>query len=435
MHPTRAPDVRLRVAVIGDPHLAEAEFPWLLPCWDAVVDRIAEARPDLVILTGDLFGGRDANHLMTIAERDQLTPRLRRLSDVAPLVIVKGNHDHPREFRWLASLSGRHRIRAFDEPGIHDVGTATIYALPYPDKGALLGGQTFASIDDEREAMIEALAARLRGLAEYVPTWRRENPGRPLIVVSHGTPSGTTGDGTELYRPGGDVTMDPQIMKAVGADLWVNGHIHSPAQLWPRGFDVGSFYPGGFGEGGGERFWWLFDLVDNADERYPHDDSLYTYDLAGARALAAYRFPTGAPRRFTHRFGWDGTTLHGTNATHEAAGSHVRIVVTADEAHEASIPWDRIEAAARSAGALSVTRTPNVHRALREVRAPALARATTDLDRLVAYVETTGATVDEAQRLRLREAIDDPARDWVAELMKNHETLAGRVAFAAGREG
>lgn len=440
--PRRAGDVRLRVAAIGDPHLAESEFPWLLPVWDAVVDRIEEARPDIIVLTGDLFGGRDANHLMTIGERHELPGRLRRLSNIAPVIIVKGNHDHPREFRWLESLSGRHRIRAFDEPGLHTVGGATIYALPYPDKGALLGGETFASIDAEREAMIEALAARLRSLADYVPTWRRENPGRPFIVVSHGTPSGTTGDGTELYRPGGDITMEPALMESVGADLWLNGHIHTPFQLWGRGFDLGSFYPGGFGEGGGDRFWWLFDL-GMTSQALPSEPVRFAL-LQGLSSSGgytapgvAYRFPTGAPRRVTVSVAWDGAEAKAgfSNPPKNIDGVHVRIVVEADERDEATIPWDRLEADAQECGALSVTRAPKIHRVPREVRAPALAKAANDLDRLAAWVETTGATVDEVQRLRLREAIDDPGRDRVARLMENHKTLAGRIAFAAGREG
>ena len=65
---------------------------------DEIVSIAEEARPDLVVHTGDLFDG----HRPAMAEFGDAITSLRRLADVAPVVLLAGNHDSAGVFEVLA---------------------------------------------------------------------------------------------------------------------------------------------------------------------------------------------------------------------------------------------------------------------------------------------------------------------------------------------
>jgi exonuclease SbcD len=57
------------------------------------IDRVVQIKPDITIIAGDLFHNvRPSNAILTLAFRE-----LRRLSLVAPVVIVSGNHETPKK--------------------------------------------------------------------------------------------------------------------------------------------------------------------------------------------------------------------------------------------------------------------------------------------------------------------------------------------------
>ena len=108
---------------------------------DEVIDEIcgiaADFAPDLILHTGDLFDGTRPGH-------DDLLRGLRairRLADVAPVVVLAGNHDAPSCFELLAEAVGapppakgwdpqavcRDRIRFLPRPATADRGAVATY--------------------------------------------------------------------------------------------------------------------------------------------------------------------------------------------------------------------------------------------------------------------------------------------------------------------
>ena len=101
---------------------------------DEIVSIAEEARPDLVVHTGDLFDG----HRPAMAEFGDAITSLRRLADVAPVVLLAGNHDSAGVFEVLA-LALEDFTSADVEAGRHDPTEECRYrirVLPKPNTAA-----------------------------------------------------------------------------------------------------------------------------------------------------------------------------------------------------------------------------------------------------------------------------------------------------------
>ena len=82
-----------------------------------LLDLAESARPDLILHTGDLFDASRPPH-----EALELGVRaLRRLSAIAPTLVLSGNHDSPALLRVIDDLAGAaepRRLRLVTEPGV-----------------------------------------------------------------------------------------------------------------------------------------------------------------------------------------------------------------------------------------------------------------------------------------------------------------------------
>ena len=97
----------MRIAHLSDPHLGIRQYHRqtanginqreadIAGAFKGVIDDVISARPDLVIIAGDLFHSvRPTNAAIVFAFRQ--LQRLREALPAAPVVIVAGNHDTPR---------------------------------------------------------------------------------------------------------------------------------------------------------------------------------------------------------------------------------------------------------------------------------------------------------------------------------------------------
>src|SRR5881394_3031127 len=89
------------------------------------MDGVIEARPDAVVVAGDLFHSvRPTNAAIVFAFRQ--FQRLREALPQAPVVLIAGNHDTPR------SVETGSILRLFQELGV-DVATDEPRRLLYPE--------------------------------------------------------------------------------------------------------------------------------------------------------------------------------------------------------------------------------------------------------------------------------------------------------------
>jgi DNA repair exonuclease SbcCD nuclease subunit len=126
----------VKLAHIADPHLGIRQYHRQTPsginqreadiahAFRAAVDGVIEARPDAVVVAGDLFHSvRPTNAAIVFAFRQ--FQRLREALPAAPVVLIAGNHDTPRSTETGSIL------RLFEELGI-DVASEEPRRFVYP---------------------------------------------------------------------------------------------------------------------------------------------------------------------------------------------------------------------------------------------------------------------------------------------------------------
>jgi DNA repair protein SbcD/Mre11 len=216
----------VKLAHIADPHLGVRQYHRqtaagtnqreadVANAFRAAVDGVIEARPDAVLIAGDLFHSvRPTNAAIVFAF--QQFQRLREALPAAPIVLIAGNHDTPRS-KETGSI-----LRLFTELGL-DV-----------------------AVDEARRFVYPALELSVLAvphnalLGEARPSLRPEGGARRQVLLVHGEVEGIVpGDRAALEYGGA-----PLSPGELGLDLWsyvALGHYHVRHRVAPRAWYAGA---------------------------------------------------------------------------------------------------------------------------------------------------------------------------------------------------
>lgn len=183
-----------------------------------VVRRIDAAKPDAVVIVGDLIDG-------DVARVEPLVPELRTLRAPLGVWAVTGNHD------YYAGADAS--VRLFEEAGFRVLRDGWAEVAP---------GLVFAGVDD--------LTARHGGGATSGTAVERALAGIPAgtatVLLSH-TPVEIEAAARRLGTAPGDLpapgaTAPEGAPPRPGTGLMLSGHTHA-GQIWPFNFLVGLRYP------------------------------------------------------------------------------------------------------------------------------------------------------------------------------------------------
>jgi exonuclease SbcD len=198
----------------------------LLDAQRAVVDHhVAGARAaevDAVLVAGDVFD----RALPPVEAVRVAGDALRRLAEVAPVVVVSGNHDSAGRLGFAAELIAAGGVHLRTDPTtsgdpvvLHDDdGPVAIYGIPYLDPDIARGP---LGVDERsHEAVVGAAMDRVR--ADLAG-----RDGARAVVVAHAFVQG--GEPSESERDisvGGAETVPASLF--AGADYVALGHLHRP---------------------------------------------------------------------------------------------------------------------------------------------------------------------------------------------------------------
>jgi exonuclease SbcD len=245
-------------------HARDAEF-------DAVLDEIGQiardAQPDLIVHSGDLFDV----YSPAVADLRRAVGALRELSAVAPVLVVRGNHDSPNLLRFLDGMQNGFGLRpaelrriafadtarapedggVLEYPAAGGEQTIRIAALPFVHQNRFAEG--FAAPATATRDYAQQLRVMQSRLADGLEAGSR--PDRDVLVfaahmfVEGAQPSYSERrvDLDEAYASGSDAL--PKV--AYGA----LGHIHKPQPVAGTGNRFPAHYAGSplqldFGEAG-----------------------------------------------------------------------------------------------------------------------------------------------------------------------------------------
>lgn len=226
-------------------HPRDAEF-------DAVLAEIAavakDAEPDLIVHSGDLFDV----YLPAVADLGRAVNALRELAQVAPVLVVRGNHDSPNLLRFLDSMengfgprpAGARRIafadtaRPPEDGGVMEYParggeqTIRVAALPFVHQNRFAEG--FASPETATHDYAQQLKLIQDRLAEGLAEGARDDRD-VLVFAAHMFVEGAQPSHSERRIDIADSYASPaQSMPKVAYGAL--GHIHKPQDVTRAGF-------------------------------------------------------------------------------------------------------------------------------------------------------------------------------------------------------
>jgi DNA repair protein SbcD/Mre11 len=255
----------VKLAHIADPHLGIRQYHRQTPAginqreadiaqaFRRAVDGVIEARPEVVVVAGDLFHSvRPTNAAIVFAFRQ--FQRLREALPEAPIVLIAGNHDTPRSTETGSIL------RLFEELGV-DVATDEARRFVYP------------RLD------LSILAVPHQALVGGArPSLRPDGAERHRVLVLHGEIEGVFPADRSAAEYGGALLG----LEELSASEWsyvALGHYHVTHAVAPRVWYAGSLEyvsPNLWGElvdeaehGSPGKGWLLVDLESGAPRRQP----------------------------------------------------------------------------------------------------------------------------------------------------------------------
>ena len=254
----------MKLAHIADPHLGIRQYHRQTPAginqreadiahaFRLAVDGVIAARPDAVVVAGDLFHSvRPTNAAIVFAFRQ--LQRLREALPKAPIVLIAGNHDTPRSTETGSIL------RLFEELGV-DVATDEARRFVYPALDLSVLGVPH-----------QALVGGAR------PSLRPDGPERHRVLVLHGEVEGVFPFDRSAAEYGGALLGLQELAPAEWSYVAL-GHYHVQHEVAQRVWYAGSLEyvsPNVWGElideadhGLSGKGWLLADLERNTVERH-----------------------------------------------------------------------------------------------------------------------------------------------------------------------
>jgi exonuclease SbcD len=225
----------VRIALIADSHFDEtSRLSECVRVHEWIADDIASRDVELVLHSGDVYERRS-----TPTERQAVADWLHRVASVAPVVIVRGNHDVVADLALLERLRTSHPIRVEEGAGVHLVAGAAVACLAWPRKAELL-----ARIEQDQGAAPEAssgiAASALRDVLRDMGMRLADHDG-PRLLLAHAMVRGSvTSTGQPLV--GCDMELGLDDLALVRAHVIALGHIHRGQDWQFDGAPV--IYPG-----------------------------------------------------------------------------------------------------------------------------------------------------------------------------------------------
>jgi DNA repair protein SbcD/Mre11 len=209
---------------------------------EEMIDYARDNDVDLVIFAGDAFKTRSPNPTF----QREFAWRIQDLAQLAPVVMLVGNHDLPPNVLKASSIEiyetlSVDNVRVADDFEVFPVetkrGTVIVGTAPYPIRARLMqesanSGRTIAETDRILE---DTLSNILRDLAEQADEIGQDIP---RLLTGHFTVRGAVFGSERSVMLGRDVQVSLSLLADTRWDYVALGHIHKHQNMTDRRDDV-----------------------------------------------------------------------------------------------------------------------------------------------------------------------------------------------------
>jgi predicted phosphodiesterase len=380
-----------RLAIVADTHAnTRSRFDEHERVMTFITQDVRDREVDLLVHAGDAF----ESDMTDAIERAAVGQWVQATAEHVPMAIVAGNHDNPRDIRWLGRLKTANRVVAFDTPGEAYLGGFFVGGLPWPRRAALLAALGAVPREQANGVAQECLRTVLRGFAA-------DSSGSPRIFLGHVDIDGSVTD-HDQPMVGGDMSVTLADLALADANFYACGHIHKAQTFNVNGAPC--VYPGAprhnnFGEATAGKGYTIADFEQDGTGLW--------------RCVEVEHVPTPCRPMYLleDEWGWDEhesrfdwlVGIHGgPSKTEDFRGSEVRFRyhVNADQRDAARAALAKYLEDFTSWGVVDIKVEERV-RAVSKARAPEIARAATLEDKLDAFFTVRGLDIPADRRARL----------------------------------
>ncbi|MCU7380477.1 metallophosphoesterase [Clostridiales Family XIII bacterium ASD5510] len=237
----------------------------IVKCLDEMVRVAKIERPELVLVSGDIFDKAEIWQGRSHREVLQARRVILELSQISQKVIVmRGtpNHDSMEAFEELqAHFEFNKNVEVCATPDVISTDHFDIAVLPGFDRGIFRAKFPGLSKEEENEVFTKELGNILLGLRAQC------NSEKKSILMSHYTiPGSNTESGQTMMLTQFEPILPVEALKAADYDLVAMGHIHRPqvVQTVENCFYAGAINAMNFNDEGQERGFWIHHVEENA---------------------------------------------------------------------------------------------------------------------------------------------------------------------------
>lgn len=247
-----------------------------MKCLRSLVETAEKEKPDLVLVSGDIFHQAEIWQGRSHKEVLQAREIILALSRAAGQVIVmRGtpNHDSEEAFLELkAHFEFIDNVKIVITPELVRTSYADIVAVPGFDKGTFRAQHPGISKEDENIVFSEELGKIVVGMRAMC------SGDVPAILMSHYTvPGCNTESGQTQFLTQFEPVITQDMLLAADYDLVALGHIHRPQMIngLRNVYYSGAVNAMNFNDEGQDRGFWLYEMKRFSNEKWDISDAWF----------------------------------------------------------------------------------------------------------------------------------------------------------------
>ncbi len=228
----------MKIIHVADSHFKADRLEENVRCFTYIIDQARKIKPDLIVHAGDLF---DKNTLMNSSEYRAAVDCMDLLASIAPVIMVRGNHDPVDSMSIFDKINSTHPIICSEEISVRKVNDINFLLIPYINPSLIGSGDKIGDIHITGASSIK----------EHIEKFADEMPTNKInIIVAHISVYGAEFANSEKIQEG-EVLLGVDDFNHPNISGAMLGHIHKSTQSIFEGTRVrysGAHYRTRFGE-------------------------------------------------------------------------------------------------------------------------------------------------------------------------------------------